>query len=169
MEDKHKQEHNSLKINFLARLTEVFSSQMDSIILAVELLKYSDYTWNESEKFYLDFVKNYALKMIELIKDKTIIINPNEEDLRYRLDCYGLAWWVEIKTVKPCMTYYFGPFTSAREAELAQSSYIEALEHKGDRIQCIRVQQYQPASLSIFKPNLAENYKIDPSFNPELN
>lgn len=163
MEDKHKPEHNYLKTHFLERLTEVFSNQMDSIILAVELLKYSDYSWKDEEKIYLDFVKNYALKMIDLIKNKTILVNLNEEDLKYSLERYGLAWWVEITTVNPSTTYYFGPFTTNQEAELARSLYIETLEHKGSSIQYVRVQQYQPASLGGYKS------KIDTPFNPELN
>lgn len=38
-----------------------------------------------------------------------------------------LPWWVKITTVKPCCTYYFGPFSQHTEATVAEYSYIEDL------------------------------------------
>ncbi len=36
-------------------------------------------------------------------------------------------WWIEIKTIVPRCTYYFGPFDSFEEAQLYQDGYIEDL------------------------------------------
>lgn len=171
MEDSRKPETDGIKSNFLDRLTELFSNQMDSIILAVELLKCSDYIWTETEEYYLEFVKKYAIQMVEFIKNKTLIINPNETDLKSRLDCFGLAWWVEITTVNPRNSYYFGPFISAKEAGIAQPGYIEAIEHQGEQIQGVRIQQYKPTLLSIFNCESTAScpIKIAHIFNPDLN
>jgi Domain of unknown function (DUF1816) len=38
------------------------------------------------------------------------------------------AWWIEISTVQPKCTYYFGPFASAWEAQMASSGFVEDLE-----------------------------------------
>ncbi|GET36212.1 DUF1816 domain-containing protein [Microseira wollei] len=170
MEDSHKQELDGIKSNFLDRLTELFSNQMDSIILAVELLKCSDYIWTEAEEYYLEFIKKYAIQMVEFIKAKTILINPNEADLKSRLDRFGKAWWVEITTTNP-RNYYFGPFISAKEAGIAQPSYMEAIEHKGEQIQGVRIQQYKPTFLSILNCQSTEScpIQIDQIFKPDLN
>lgn len=171
MEDSHKPELDGIKSNFLDRLTEIFSNQMDSIILAVELLKCSDYIWTDSEQSYLEFVKKYALQMVEFIKNKTILINPNAADLNSRLARCGKAWWVEITTVNPRMSYYFGPFISAKEAGIAQPSYIEAIELQGEQILGVRIQQYKPKILPIVSRESAEScpIQIDQIFKPELN
>jgi Domain of unknown function (DUF1816) len=171
MEDSHKPELDGIKSNFLDRLTELFSNQMDSIILAVELLKCSDYIWTDSEVFYLEFVKKYALQMVEFIKNKTIIINPNSADLNSRLARYGKAWWVEITTVNPQISYYFGPFISAKEAGIAQPGYIEAIELQGEQILGVRIQQHKPTFLPIVACESAERLpiQIDQIFKPELN
>lgn len=171
MEDSRKQELDGLKSNFLDRLIDIFSNQMDSIILAIELLKCSDYIWTEAEEFYLEFVKKHAIKMVDFIKDKTIIINPNEADLNSSLDRFGTAWWVEITTINPSLTYYFGPFTSAQEAGIAQPIYMEAIEDKGKQILGVRIQQYKPTCSSILNSESAESYQsqIDHFFKSELN
>ena len=44
------------------------------------------------------------------------------------LQVLGLAWWVEIKTDSPRCTYYFGPFSSSKEADAAKDGYVEDLE-----------------------------------------
>ncbi|MFE4106652.1 DUF1816 domain-containing protein [Almyronema epifaneia] len=40
-------------------------------------------------------------------------------------------WWIEIVTQAPKCTYYFGPFASEEEAEIAKTGYIEDLEQEG--------------------------------------
>ena len=36
-------------------------------------------------------------------------------------------WWIEIKTIVPRCTYYFGPFDSFEETQIYQDGYIEDL------------------------------------------
>jgi hypothetical protein len=50
----------------------------------------------------------------------------------------GQAWWVEVFTVQPQCTYYFGPFGDARTASLASAGYVEDLE--GESAQGIKAQ-----------------------------
>jgi len=58
-------------------------------------------------------------------------------------------WWVEIATETPDCTYYFGPFDSAKEAQLNQSGYIEDLEQEGAQGIAVRLEQCQPKILTI--------------------
>jgi Domain of unknown function (DUF1816) len=44
------------------------------------------------------------------------------------LNFVGQAWWVEILTTQPQCTYYFGPFASINEANIATPGYVEDLE-----------------------------------------
>lgn len=44
------------------------------------------------------------------------------------LNFLGQAWWVEILTTQPQCTYYFGPFASINEANVAIPGYVEDLE-----------------------------------------
>jgi Domain of unknown function (DUF1816) len=44
------------------------------------------------------------------------------------LNFLGQAWWVKILTTQPQCTYYFGPFASINEANLAMPGYVEDLE-----------------------------------------
>lgn len=53
------------------------------------------------------------------------------ETLTSVLEKLGLAWWVKIVTEQPKCTYYFGPFSCTKPAELAQLGYIEDLEQEG--------------------------------------
>lgn len=61
-----------------------------------------------------------------------------------------LAWWVKIGTAQPHCTYYFGPFASAREAEIAQSGYVEDLEREGAQEITVKIEWCQPQELTIF-------------------
>jgi hypothetical protein len=44
------------------------------------------------------------------------------------LNAFRQAWWVEIFTAQPKCTYYFGPFASDREAEVASKGFVEDLK-----------------------------------------
>ncbi len=44
------------------------------------------------------------------------------------LNFLGQAWWVEILMTQPQCTYYFGPFASISEANIAMPGYVEDLE-----------------------------------------
>lgn len=170
MESDRNQEDSQLRSCFLERLTEVFSNQMSSIVLAVELLKSSNYLWSDAESLYLDFVEKSARKMMKIMENKTIIIERNKDDLHLTNEHRSLAWWLKVNTVNPSMTYYFGPFISAQEAEIAQPSYINNLEQDGLQIQTIQIQQRQPASI-MSENEFSQKFKIqvEPSFNPDLN
>ena len=43
----------------------------------------------------------------------------------------GTDWWLKIHTIIPCVTYYFGPFTTKNEARTACPGYLEDL--KGEK------------------------------------
>ncbi len=59
------------------------------------------------------------------------------------------AWWVKVVTSGPECTYYFGPFDSDREADLAQAGYIEDLEQEGAKGIAVYIVQDQPKRLTI--------------------
>lgn len=66
------------------------------------------------------------------------------------LNLLGQAWWVEIITDKPRCTYYFGPFTSAQEAETFKPGYLEDLEKEGAQGIQVSVKRCKPTELTIF-------------------
>ncbi|MBD2043575.1 DUF1816 domain-containing protein [Microcoleus sp. FACHB-672] len=65
------------------------------------------------------------------------------------LEKLELAWWVEIITFQPACTYYFGPFITAKDAELSQNGYIEDLEHEKAQGIAVKIKQCQPITLTI--------------------
>ncbi|MDB9526248.1 DUF1816 domain-containing protein [Oscillatoria sp. CS-180] len=44
------------------------------------------------------------------------------------------SWWLEIKTAGPACTYYFGPFDTEPEAELAKPGYVDDLQQEGAKV-----------------------------------
>jgi hypothetical protein len=65
------------------------------------------------------------------------------------LNAFGLAWWVEIATETPRCTYYFGPFFTKTEAEIAKSGYIEDLELEGAQGIAFLVKRCKPDILTV--------------------
>ncbi|HLO51036.1 MAG TPA: DUF1816 domain-containing protein [Kamptonema sp.] len=65
------------------------------------------------------------------------------------LNFFGLAWWVEVVTVTPRCTYYFGPFLGASEANTAKVGYIEDLESEGAQGITVSVKRCKPGNLTI--------------------
>ena len=65
------------------------------------------------------------------------------------LEWLGLAWWIEVVTLYPRCTYYFGPFISVREAQNAQTGYIEDLSQESAKIISVKLERGQPKSLTI--------------------
>ncbi|MEA5576294.1 DUF1816 domain-containing protein [Anabaena sp. UHCC 0451] len=61
-----------------------------------------------------------------------------------------VAWWVEINTVVPHCTYYFGPFDSEKEAQLYRTGYVEDLYQEEARGIVALVKQCRPDVLTIF-------------------
>lgn len=99
-----------------------------------------------------------------------VIINKFLEDAKELFTSYlekmGKAWWVEIITKKPDCTYYFGPFVSHREAQLAQLGYLEDLEQERPQLIAIEIKQCQPKELTVFKEEWREKTYIN--ISPDL-
>lgn len=83
-----------------------------------------------------------------------------EEILIPDVEKVELAWWIEIITLEPHCTYYFGPFISAAEAESARIGYIEDLEQEGVREMKIQIAQCQPNDLTIYKDEWSESASL---------
>lgn len=62
-----------------------------------------------------------------------------------------LSWWLEIQTVIPPCIYYFGPFSSQKEAKISQYDYIEDLLQKKAQGITVEVKQLQPKELMIYE------------------
>lgn len=64
------------------------------------------------------------------------------------------GWWIEVVTALPGCTYYFGPFASIQEAQLAKVGYIEDLRQEGAKEITLQLKQCQPRNLTIFEDEL---------------
>jgi hypothetical protein len=58
-------------------------------------------------------------------------------------------WWVEISTVQPNCTYYFGPFQNHREAETMGPVYIEDLQEEGAKEIKVLIKRCHPDELTV--------------------
>jgi hypothetical protein len=58
-------------------------------------------------------------------------------------------YWIEITTAQPYCVYYFGPFSSYKEAKLAESGFIEDLESENAQNIKADVKRCQPKELTI--------------------
>jgi hypothetical protein len=65
------------------------------------------------------------------------------------LHLVGQAWWVEITTERPHCTYYFGPFTTAVEADDAKAGYIEDLEGESAQGIQVAIKRCKPTQITI--------------------
>ena len=61
-----------------------------------------------------------------------------------------LPWWLEIKTVIPPCTYYFGPFSIEKEAKFSQYNYVEDLLKRNAHGITVEVKQLEPKKLMIY-------------------
>jgi Domain of unknown function (DUF1816) len=77
----------------------------------------------------------------------TLPIDSNYEALR-------LSWWIEVFTAHPLCIYYFGPFETEREAQLAQEGHLEDLRAEGSDIISMRTSFSQPRRLTIYEDEL---------------
>jgi hypothetical protein len=66
------------------------------------------------------------------------------------------AWWVEVITAQPNCTYYFGPFSSKKSAEIPRTGYVEDLEKEGASEITTQIKWYKPRELTIYEDKLAE-------------
>jgi hypothetical protein len=55
-----------------------------------------------------------------------------------------IPWWVIIQTNIPYCTYYFGPFNSAKEAQLSQYGYLEDLMDEKAHGISVQIKQSRP-------------------------
>ncbi len=62
-------------------------------------------------------------------------------------------WWVEINTIVPRCTYYFGPFDTIQEALLYQNEYVENLRNKKAIGITVKTKKCQPNHLTIVQEN----------------
>jgi len=60
-------------------------------------------------------------------------------------------WWVEVTTVQPDCTYYFGPFDNSDEATVARPGYVEDLKSEGATKIAAVVKRCKPTMLTISK------------------
>lgn len=67
------------------------------------------------------------------------------------LNKLGLAWWVEVVTASPRCIYYFGPFTSEKEADQAKPGYIEDLEQEGAQGIMASTKRCKPTKLTDYE------------------
>ncbi len=78
------------------------------------------------------------------------------------LEVIGLAVWIEVVTDSPRCTYFFGPFISESEANLAKTGYIEDLESEGSNGLVVIVKRCKPDNLTIYDDSL--DFKLDRFF-----
>jgi len=62
---------------------------------------------------------------------------------------HEMAWWVRIHTIIPCVTYYFGPFTSQAEAKQCYPGYVADLKQEKAVGISVRLQRTQPTVLTV--------------------
>lgn len=105
-----------------------------------------------------------SLKLFQAIINQ--FLENTEEFFASYLEKAGMAWWVKIVTKKPDCTYYFGPFSSHREAQLSQLGYIEDLERERPQLIGIEIKQCQPKELTIFEDEWRE--KIDSNMKRDI-
>ena len=67
------------------------------------------------------------------------------------LNFLGQAWWVEILTTQPQCTYYFGPFASINEANIAMPGYVEDLESELAQDIQTYIKRCKPSILTIIQ------------------
>jgi Domain of unknown function (DUF1816) len=58
------------------------------------------------------------------------------------------GWWIELHTDRPDCLYYFGPFSSAAEAENSVQGYIQDLSDEGAENITVQVKRCKPMQLT---------------------
>ena len=66
------------------------------------------------------------------------------------LNTFGWAYWIKITTAYPLCIYYFGPFLSRKEANIAKPGFIEDLKEEGAKEIEAGVERCKPKELTIF-------------------
>ncbi|MBE9175579.1 diguanylate cyclase [Synechocystis salina LEGE 06155] len=125
---------------------------------------------NEIRRIMPDMINSGKnnLSLSEFSPPQTSVFNDvnNGNDLSVQVS--QLPWWVKIHTMMPCVTYYFGPFTSRGEAKTFAPGYVEDLKaekavgiftsiHRGNPCQLTIIDC--PEELKQDQKKLWENYK----------
>jgi hypothetical protein len=76
------------------------------------------------------------------------------------LNLFELAWWIEIVTVNPRCTYYFGPFLTAKEAAAEKDGYIEDLESEGAQGIKFDILRCKPLELTVEDEDLGKKSEL---------
>jgi Domain of unknown function (DUF1816) len=58
------------------------------------------------------------------------------------------GWWIELKTASPNYVYYFGPFSTADEAEKSRLGYIQDLAEEDAEVTATTVLWCKPQQLT---------------------
>jgi Domain of unknown function (DUF1816) len=74
------------------------------------------------------------------------------------LHLVGQAWWVKITTERPHCAYYFGPFATAVEADMAKAGYIEDLESESAQGIEVSIERCKPSQVTIDYEAGHDNY-----------
>ena len=82
-----------------------------------------------------------------------------KESLISVLEQLKLALWVEIVTLEPRCTYYFGPFACANSAQKAVLGYIEDLKQESAQVIAVTLKRIQPQELTIESDELGESFE----------
>lgn len=75
---------------------------------------------------------------------------------KFKQEQFEFGWWVEIVTLQPQCTYYFGPFFTTQEAQWFVPGYAEDLEQEGCQEILIQIKQCQPKEITIFEKEWEE-------------
>ncbi|WP_449417062.1 DUF1816 domain-containing protein [Phormidium nigroviride] len=75
------------------------------------------------------------------------------------LDSLGLALWIEVITLSPHSIYYFGPFASKKDAQIAIPGYLKSLELKKAQVSTTNVKRGKPIQLIFLDTDLEEYNK----------
>lgn len=64
-------------------------------------------------------------------------------------------WWIEIITIRPECTYYFGPFHTPGAAKAAYSGYIDDLKNEGSEVTNVVIKRCEPKELTLCDEEVA--------------
>jgi Domain of unknown function (DUF1816) len=65
------------------------------------------------------------------------------------LQLFRKAWWIEISTDFPNITYYFGPFITSAAAESSAPGYIQDLQDEAAQGIRVQLKRCRPTKLTI--------------------
>jgi hypothetical protein len=78
----------------------------------------------------------------------------NMMEFYHRQNSSKLGWWLKIEAATPICIYYFGPFSSQKEAESSKLEYFTDLAQENVKILHSETRFCQPRQLTIFEEEL---------------